>query len=107
MPRVCACTVKFTDRRGVEQAVEVRASSVYEAACRAWAIFKSSEATEEESYKTEKFVVEVHEEPKKFHVNLEKLLEFLDRGRRSHRDNPRKQALRKLLYANIGGTVEE
>jgi hypothetical protein len=30
----------------------------------AWAKFKSSEQTEEESYKTEEFIVEVHEQPK-------------------------------------------
>ena len=107
MSRVCPCTVKFKDRRGVEHSAEVRAASVYEAACRAWAIFKSSKVTEDESYRTEKFIVEVQQEPKQFHVNLEKLLEALDRRRRGHHDNPRKQALRKLLDANIGGTVEE
>ena len=107
MSRVCPCTVKFTDRRGFEHSAEVRAASVYEAACRAWAIFKSSKETEDESYRTEKFIVEVHEEPKKFPVNIEKLLEALDRGRRGHHDNPRKQALRKLLDANLGGTRKE
>jgi hypothetical protein len=78
--RVCACTVGFRDRRGVEHRTEVRAASVYEAACRAWAIFKSVPETEEESYKTDVFLVEVHEEPKTFRVDLEKLLEWLGRG---------------------------
>jgi hypothetical protein len=101
--RVCACKVRFRDRRGVEHSTEVRATSVYEAACRAWAIFKSAEETEEESYKTDEFIVEMHEEPKTFHVNLEKLLEWLGRGRRGSKDTPRKQELRRLLDANLWG----
>jgi hypothetical protein len=107
--RVCACTVQFSDRQGIEHSTEVRAASVYEAACRAWASFKSAEGTEEESYKTKEFVIEVHQDPKVFHVELEKLLEWLDRGRRGHRDTPRKQWLRRLLDANIWGppTAEE
>ena len=101
--RVCACTVRFRDRRGVEHSTEVRASSVYEAACHAWATFKSSKHTEEESYKAEEFIVGLWEEPKTFHVNLEKLLRWLDRGRRGHKNTPRKEQLRKLLDANHWG----
>jgi hypothetical protein len=77
--RICSCTVRFRDRRGAEHSTVVRAASVYEAACRAWAIFKGSEETEEESFKTEEFIVEMHEEPKTFHVNLEKMLTWLNR----------------------------
>jgi hypothetical protein len=101
--RICACTVRFRDRRGVEHSTEVQAASVYEAACRAWAVFKSAKETEEESFKTEEFIVEVHEEPKTFRVNLEKLLTWLDRGRRGRDDTPRKQYLRKLKDANLWG----
>jgi len=101
--RICSCTVRFRDRRGVEHSTEVRAASVYEAACRAWAIFKSAEKTEEESYKTAEFIVEVHDEPKTFHVNLEKLLAWLDRGRRGSKETPRKVELRRLLDANLWG----
>ncbi len=103
--RVCACTVRFRDRRGVEHSTEVRASSVYEAACRAWANFKSSEQTEEESYKAEEFVVDLWEESRTFHVNLEKLLGWLDRGQRGHRDTPRKEQLRRFLDANLWGRL--
>jgi hypothetical protein len=78
----------------------VQASSVYEAACRAWAKFKCSEETEEESYKTEEFIVEVHEEPKTYRVNLEKMLEWLNRGRRGSKDTQQKQRLRKLKDTN-------
>ena len=59
--------------------------------------------TEEESYKAEEFVVQMHEEAKTFHVNLEKLLDWLGRGRRGHKDTPRKEQLRRLLDANISG----
>ncbi len=54
-------------------------------------------------------IVEVHQDPRVFHVELEKLLEWLDRGRRGSRDNPRKQWLRRLLDASIWGppTAEE
>jgi hypothetical protein len=64
---------------------------------------KSSEQTEEESYKAEEFVVDLWEESRTFHVNLEKLLSWLDRGRRGHRDTPRKERLRSLLDANLLG----
>lgn len=109
MSRVCRCTVRFSDRRGFEHSTDVQAASVYEAACRAWANFKSVEETEEESFKTKEFVVEVHQDPKVFHVELEKLLEWLDRGRRGSRDTPRKKWLRRLLDASIWGppTAEE
>jgi hypothetical protein len=56
--RVCACTVRFCDRKGVGHSAEVRAASVYEAECRAWAIFKSDQGKEEESYQAKEFVVE-------------------------------------------------
>jgi hypothetical protein len=85
---VCACTVRFSDRKGIEHSTEVRAASVYEAACRAWANFKSIVETEEESYRAKRFIIEVHQDPKVFHVELEKLLEWLDRGRHGSRDNP-------------------
>jgi hypothetical protein len=105
--RVCACTVRFRDRRGIEHSTEVRASSVYEAACRAWANFKSAPSTEEESFKTDEFIVEMHEDSKTFHVNLEKMLTWLNRGRRGSRDTPRKQELRRLLDANLCGRFRD
>jgi hypothetical protein len=107
MSRVCACTVRFSDRQGIEHSTEVRAASVYEAACRAWAIFKSSEQTLEESYKTEEFIVEMRADQRTFRVNVEKLLAWLDRGRRGHRDTPRKQWLRRLLDSSFWGPPTE
>ena len=103
MGRICTCAVSFRDRSGVKHSTEVQACSVYEATCRAWAIFKSAPETEEESYKTDEFIVEVHDEPKTFRVNLEKMLEWLNRGRRGSKDTPRKRELRRFLYANLWG----
>lgn len=109
MGRVCACTVRFRDRKGVERSTKVQAASVYEAACRAWANFKACAETEEESYRTKEFVVEVHQEPKVFHVELEKLLAWLQPGRRGSQCPPRKKWLRRLLDTDIWGppTPEE
>ena len=97
------CTVRFFDRRGIERSTEVQAASLYDAACRAWSNFKAVEEIEEESFKTKEFIVEVHQDPKVFHVEMEKLLEWLERGRRGSRDTPRKQWLRRLLDADIWG----
>jgi hypothetical protein len=80
----------------------VQATSVYEAACKAWAKFKSSAQTEEESFKAEEFIVKVHEEPKTYHVNLEKMLAWLNRRRHGSKDTQNKQRLRKLKDANLG-----
>jgi hypothetical protein len=109
LSKVHKCTVRFFDRRGIEHSTEVRAASLYEAACRAWSNFKSVEETEEESFKTKEFIVEVHRDPKVFQVDLDKLLAWLERGRRGHKDNPRKQWFRRLLDACLWGppTAEE
>ena len=102
------CTVSFRDRHGVEHRTEVEAASLHEAACRAWATFKSGdEHTMEESFKTKEFVVELHVDPRVFRVEIEKLRACLERGRRGHRDTPRKRWLRRLLDANIWGPPDE
>jgi hypothetical protein len=107
--RKLKCTVRFIDRRGIEHSTDVKATSLFEAACRAWANFKSVDESAEESYKTDEFVVEVHQDPKVFRVDLEKLLAWIARGRRGHTDTSRKKWLRRLLDASIWGppTVEE
>ena len=68
MGRVRRCTVRFSDRKGFEHSTEVQAASVYEAACRAWAKFRSDAETEEESFKASEFIVEVQQGPRVFHV---------------------------------------
>jgi hypothetical protein len=74
-------------------------ASVYEAACRAWAKFETVPETVQESYMAEEFVVQIHGDAKTFQVNLEKLLNWLARGRRGHGDTPLKEQLRRLLDA--------
>ncbi len=101
MGRAQRCTVRFSNSHGVERSAEVEASSLFEAACRGWAKFKSSDETFDESYRTEEFVIEVHEPPKIYKVNLEKLLAWLDSRGRGPADGLHRKRLRKLLDANL------
>ncbi len=102
MDRVRRCIVRFRNNHGVERSAEVEASSLFEAACRGWAKFKSSDETFDESYRTEEFIVEVHEAPKTYKVNLENLLGWLDNRGRGPADGLHRKRLRKLLEANLG-----
>lgn len=72
---------------------------MFEAACRGWAKFKSSDETFDESFRTEEFIVEVHEAPKFYKVNLENLLRWLDGRGRGPADGLSRKRLRKLLDA--------
>ena len=101
MGRVQRCIVRFSNGLGVERCTEVEASSLFEAACRAWAKFKSSDETFDESFRTEEFIVEVHETPKIYKVNLEKLLGWLDNRGRGPADGLQRKWLRKLLDNNL------
>lgn len=80
-----------------EHTTEVRAATLYEAACRAFANFKSLPEVVDEVYKAHSFIVDVHQSPRRFLVNLEKLYNYLDPGKRGRLDNPKKQALRGLM----------
>jgi hypothetical protein len=93
------CTVRFFDRQKLEHSVQVEAATVYEAACRGWSKFKLNDQTSEESYKTEEFIVEAA--GKAYRVNLEKMLAYMDRGRKGRNDTPRKKRLRWLSDAFI------
>ena len=101
MGSVQRCIVRFSNGRGVERSAEVEASYVFEAACRAWAKFKSSDETFDESYRTDQFFVEVHEPPKTYKVNLENLLCWLEGRGRGPADGLHRKRLRKLLDANL------
>ncbi len=101
MGRAQRCTVRFSNIQGVDRSAEVEASSLFEAACRGWAKFKSSDETFDESYRTEEFIVEVHEIPKTYKVNLEKLLAWLDNRGGGPADGLHRKRLRKLLDANL------
>jgi hypothetical protein len=97
--RVLSCTVRFFDRKKLEHSVQIEAGTVYEAACRAWSKFNLDDYVGEETYKTDDFVVEAKDKP--YRVNLEKLLKYLDRGRKGRDDTPHKKKLRWLKTAFI------
>jgi hypothetical protein len=82
-----------------EHTTEVQAATLYEAACRAFANFKEQPEVVDEVYKAHSFIVEVHENPRRFLVYLEKLYTYLDPGKRGRLDNPKKQRLRSLMDA--------
>jgi len=103
MGRIHRCTVRFSNAHGAGRATEVEASSLSEAACRGWAKFKSSDETFDESYRTEEFIIEVHEGTKTYKVKLEKLLAWLDNRGRGPADGLHRKRLRKLLDANLDG----
>jgi|SRR5271170_6857046 len=97
--RLVVCAVRFTDRQNKEHSVAVEAATLYEAACRAWTKFRLDEAIYEESYKTEEFIVEAA--GKSYRVNLEKMLAYMDRGRKGRNDTPHKKRLRWLSGAYV------
>jgi hypothetical protein len=97
--RVVPCKVRFTDRQNKEHSGTVQAATLYEAACRAWSKFKLDDETFEESYKTEEFLVESVGKVRR--VNLEKMLAYMDRGRKGRNDTPHKKRLRWLSDAFI------
>jgi hypothetical protein len=82
-----------------EHVTEVRAASLYEAACRAFANFKAQPKIVDEVYKAHSFIIDVHQNPRRFLVYLEKLYDYLDPGKRGRLDNPKKKALRGLMDA--------
>jgi len=102
MRRLRRCTVHFSNGQGVERLTEVDASSVFEAACRAWAKFKLSDETFDESFRAEEFIIEVHEPLKTYKVNLENLLRWLGGRARDSSDGLHRRWLRKLLDASLG-----
>jgi hypothetical protein len=89
------CKVSFVDRRGVHHSVEVQAATVFEAVCRASAIFKHS-VVEDPTWAAE-FVVEVVDKPKAFRVKTEEMKKWLARSGRSPRELVEKKRLREML----------
>src|SRR5580704_10185372 len=89
------CKVSFVDRRGVYHAVEVQAATVFEAVCRASAIFKHS-VVEDPTWAAE-FVVSVVEKPNTYRVKTEELKKWLARNGRSPRELMEKKRLKGML----------
>ena len=80
-----------------EHTTEVQAASLYEAACRAFANFREQPEAVDEVYKAHSFIVDVHQNRRRFLVYLEKLYTYLDPGKRGRLDNAKKRALRGLM----------
>jgi hypothetical protein len=89
------CKVAFVDRRGVQHSVEVQAAAVFEAVCRASAIFKHS-VVEDPTWAAE-FVVAVVEKPNIYRVKTVELKKWLNRNARSPRELMQKTRLREML----------
>jgi hypothetical protein len=87
--------VSFVDRRQVCHSIEVQAATVFEAVCRASAIFKHS-VVEDPTWAAE-FVVEIVDKPKAFRVKTEEMKKWLARSGRSPRELMEKKRLRELL----------
>lgn len=60
-----------------------------------------ADETFDESFRAEEFIIEVHETPKTYKVDLEKLLGWLDNRGRGPADGLHRKRLRKLLDANL------
>jgi hypothetical protein len=88
------CKVSFRDRRGVNHSVDVQASTVYEAVCRASAIFKHSVA--EDPTWTAEFLVEVLAQ-KSYRVKPETLRRWLARSGTSPREHTQRKRLKQML----------
>jgi hypothetical protein len=89
------CKVSFVGRHGVYHAVNLQAATVFEAVCRASAIFKRS-VIEDPTCAAE-FVVEIREEPKQYRVKTEEMKKWLARNGRSPRELMEKKRLREML----------
>jgi hypothetical protein len=89
------CKVSFVDRRGVHHSVEVQAGAVFEAVCRASAIFKHS-VVEDPTWAAE-FVVFVVEKPNTYRVKTEEMKKWLARNGRSPRELMEKKRLKEML----------
>ena len=98
MLNVRTCLVSFQDSQGLEHAVEVDASSVYEAAALGLQAFRASELS---GYvrpgKTTRLVVTIRRLEAQHEVRVSQLEDWLVSGSRSPREQVLKGRLRKLL----------
>jgi len=89
------CKVSFIDRRGVHHAVNVQAATLFEAVCRASAVFRHS-VVEDPTWAAE-FVVEIVEQPKSYRVKTAEMKKWLARNGKSPRDLLHRKRLRETL----------
>ena len=89
------CKVSFVVYGVVDAAAIVQAATVYEAVCRASAIFKHS-VVEDPTWAAE-FIVEIKEQPKLYRVKTEQMKKWLRRNGSSPRDLMQRRRLREML----------
>jgi hypothetical protein len=73
----------------------VQAATVFEAVCRASAIFKHS-VVEDPTWAAE-FIVEIREQPKLYRVKTDQMKKWLSRNGRSPRELMERKRLREML----------
>jgi hypothetical protein len=89
------CKVSYVDRRGVHHAVDVQAATVYEAVCRASAIFKHS-VVEDPTWSAE-FFVEIKAQAKLYRVKTDQMKKWLNRNGSGPHDLMQRKRLREML----------
>jgi len=97
MPESCKCVVKLCDTNGVEHAVQVGATSLYEAALVALHPFRRAAWSHGATLETMKLRVEVWQAPTVYKVSVDHLEKWLTRGGGSPRDIALRQKIRNRL----------
>ncbi len=93
-----ACTVSFTDTRGIKHSVELTAESLFEAAVLGVKILRAGEWNDPPGHSVT-LEVEVRNPTVRHTVNLQQVSRWLNGGSRSPAESMKKVKLRKLLTA--------
>jgi hypothetical protein len=97
VPSARTCLVSFTDSEGVQHAVEVSASTLYEAAALAIAEFRRCGFTAHSPGPATRLTVTVKAPATSHEVRLSKIESWLQSGGRSPNERAMKVRLRELL----------
>jgi hypothetical protein len=97
MPEACKCVVKLRDTNGVEHAVQVNATSLYEAALVALHQFRRTAWSHEATLETMTLRVEVWQAPTVYKISADRVEKWLARGDGSPRDIALRQKIRGRL----------
>jgi hypothetical protein len=93
-----ACTVSFTDARGIRHSVELTAESLFEAAVLGVKILRAGEWNDAPGYAAT-LEIEVRNPTVKHAVNLQQVSRWLNGASSSPAESMKKVRLRKLLAA--------
>jgi hypothetical protein len=100
MPEPRKCVVRLRDLEGVEHIVQVKAGSLYEAACVALYQFRSGEWSRRAALETMTLQVEVWQAPTVYKINVNSLEKWLARGGGSPREVALRHKIRSLMKDN-------